>query len=129
MAYIDQDYYHEIYKGVPIDDVDTFNRHAERASDVVDQVTNYVLYGRDLERFSLFIQEQVKKATAAQVEYYVQKGYGVEGGGDFQQVRIGNFNYSKLQAQGLSRNQTRVSPALIEHLKPTGLLYRGVVFL
>ncbi|EIJ79115.1 protein gp8 [Bacillus methanolicus PB1] len=129
MAYIDKQYYDNNYNGVPIADESTFNRLAERASDVIDQMTGYLLHGQEFTQFVQFIQEQVKKATAAQIEYMVTAGgeVAVHGGGSFSSVNIGNFSYSEGEgAKNLSRNEQRTSPAVIGYLRPTGLLYRGV---
>lgn len=38
MAYIDADYYTNIYQGIPVEDPDMLNRMIARASDVVDQL-------------------------------------------------------------------------------------------
>jgi hypothetical protein len=119
MAYIDYAYYTDVYKGVPISDADTFSRLAERATEIIDQLTNYTI--QDLAALSPFTQEQVKRATAAQVEYFAYAGeqviHGNAGMGD---VRIGNFSYT-------SDTQSAISPAVINYLRSTGLLYRGLM--
>jgi hypothetical protein len=127
MAYIDKQYYDNVYKGVPISDEDTFNRLAERASDIIDQITGYLLHGQEFTQFAQFIQTQVKKAVAAQVEYMVTAGeIVVNHGSSFSSVNIGNFSYSEGSGDRINRNEQRTSPAVIEYLRPTGLLYRGV---
>lgn len=132
MAYIDKQYYDDEFKGVPIEDVSAFSRYAERASDLIDQMTNYVLWGK-FDDFPPFIQEMVKKATAAQVEYYIVQGGPEEvdaGTNDAGQVRIGSFSYGNAggsrEDQSLNRQINRVSPSVIGYLAPTGILYRGV---
>jgi hypothetical protein len=118
MAYIDYAYYTDVYKGVPIPDADTFSRLSERASELIDQVTNYTI--QDLAALTPFTQEQVKKATAAQVEYFAYAGEQViHGDNGMTDVRLGNFSYSV-------GTQSTISPAVINYLRPTGLLYRGV---
>jgi hypothetical protein len=117
MSYIDYTYYTDVYKGVPID-ADTFSRLSERASELIDQVTNYTI--QDLSALPVFTQDQVKKATAAQVEYFVYAGEQVlHGDNGMTDVRLGNFSYSV-------GTQSAISPAVINYLRPTGLLYRGV---
>ncbi|WP_153124670.1 hypothetical protein [Peribacillus tepidiphilus] len=128
MAYIDKQYYDNEYKGVPIADESTFNRLAERASDVIDEMTEYKI--QDFNTLTTFQQTQVKKATAAQIEYMVTSGESVIHGSNFGSVSIGSFSYSE-GAKGsndsrINRNEQRTSPAVIGYLKPTGLLYRGV---
>lgn len=123
MAYIDYTYYTGVYKGVPIQDADTFSRLSERASELIDQVTNYTI--QDLAALPAFAQEQVKKATAAQVEYLVYAGEQVlHGNNGMTDVRLGNFSYS-VGAQSAG-TPSAISPAVINYLRPTGLLYRGV---
>lgn len=121
LGYITPDYYKNEFKGLEVPEGE-LERYIERASDAVDQVTNYVLYGRELERFAMFIQDQVKKATAAQVEYFVVNG-GPVSVGELSQVSAGNFSYTEKDGGGKSK---RVSPEALNYLRPTGLLYRGI---
>src|SRR5690606_41745130 len=92
MAYIDATYYQDVFKG--IDAGDDLDRYIERARDLVDQVTGYKI--RDFEALAPLIQEQVKKVTAAHVEFYVPQG-GPEGvdrnDGTSDQVAIGTTEY------------------------------------
>jgi hypothetical protein len=123
MPYIDYAFYTDVYKGVPINDSDTFLRLAERASDVIDQITSYqiALSANGLNDYSTFIQDQVKKAVAAQVEYFHLNGDSiVHGINEFQNVKLGDFSYSSGAAQ------SAVSPAVFSYLRQSGLLYRGV---
>jgi hypothetical protein len=117
MAYIDYTYYTDVYKGVPIPNADTFSRLSERASELIDQVTNYTI--QDLAALTPFTQEQVKKATAAQVEYFYYAGETSVHGDLFGNVKLGDFTYS-------GGTPSAISPAVINYLRPTGLLYRGV---
>lgn len=130
--YIDKGYYDNVFKGVPIEDESTFSRFAERASDLIDQVTNYVVYQK-IDTFPPFIQEMVKKATAAQVEYYLIHGGPEEvdaGTNEAGEIRIGNFSYGRGRSstgeEGTNRQESRVSPSVVGYLAPTGLLYRGI---
>lgn len=128
MAYITPEYYTDEYKGA--DAGEDLGRYIQRASDMIDQVTNYSLAGVEFERLAQFIQDQVKKATAAQVEFYVVQG-GPEtvdaGTHDAGQVRVGSFSYGG-SSRGTSgrREPVRVSPTALGFLEPTGLLYRGL---
>jgi hypothetical protein len=118
MAYIDYTFYNDVYRGVPISDADTFSRLAERASNVIDRLTNYQI--GDISQRPDWMQTLIKKAVAAQVEYFALVGeqviHGDTGMGD---VHIGNFSYS-------SGTQSAISPAVIDYLRTTGLLYRGI---
>lgn len=121
MAYIDKTYYDETYKGVPIDNADTFSRLSERASDMIDQITGYKI--KDINDLTAFQQSQVKKATAAQTEFLAISGSESAVHGDsFQSVGIGSFNYSK----NTGESEKRISPSVVGYLKQTGLLYSGV---
>src|SRR5690554_4264947 len=128
VAYIDADYYTNVYKGA--DAGDDLDRYIERASDLVDQVTGYKI--KDFDSLPQFIQDQVKKATAAQVEFYVMQGGDEDvnaGNTDFARVQIGSFGYSTGSERGMiteSKAERRVSPATLAYLEPTGLLYRGL---
>jgi len=129
VAYIDAEYYNNTYKGV--DAGDELDRYIERASDLVDQVTGYKI--ADLSALHPRIQELVKKATAAQVEFYVLNGgpEGVDGStdGSFSQVSIGAFQYQSgriNQQIPAGKQEHRVAPAALAYLEPTGLLYQGV---
>ncbi len=129
MAYIDKVYYDGIYKGVPITDVDVFSRLAERASDFIDQITNYVLHGIEFTSFAQFIQDQVKKATAAQVEFMYSQdstGYSYVGKGEVDNVRIGNFSYANGKNEQSEQYGGKTNDLVISYLIPTGLLYSGV---
>lgn len=127
MPYIDEAYYKNEYMGIPVD-ADDLPRFIRRASDAVDMVTRNGI--KDFESQPQFVQEQIKKATAAQVEYFESLGgtdVAVTGDG-YQQVAIGKFSATKSTTNkgGLSRNQESVSQAVIQYLLPTGLLYAGV---
>ena len=128
MAYIDVEYYNNVYKGLDVGE--DFERYAERASDLIDQITGYKI--ADLAVLHPRIQELVKKATAAQVEFYVLNGgpEGVDGNdGNLNQVAIGSFEYqtSRMGQQiPAGKQEHRVAPAALAYLEPTGLLYQGV---
>src|SRR5690554_3767516 len=129
VAYMDAESYTNTYKGV--DAGDELDRYIERASDLVDQVTGYKI--ADLSALHPRIQELVKKATAAQVEFYVLNGgpEGVDGStdGSFSQVSIGAFQYQSgriNQQIPAGKQEHRVAPAALAYLEPTGLLYQGV---
>lgn len=129
MAYITPEYYIDEYKGA--DAGDELERYIQRASDMIDQVTNYALAGVEFERLAQFIQDQVKKATAAQVEFYVVQGGPEEadaGTHDAGQVRVGSFSYGGRGSGGgaSSAGTSRISPTALGFLEPTGLLYRGL---
>ncbi|SES02715.1 hypothetical protein [Salipaludibacillus aurantiacus] len=124
-AYIDYTYYTDDFHGAEVDEQE-FKRMTRRASDVIDQVTGYKIVHIGLDNLSEFIVEQVKKATAAQVEHYVIAG-GVEfvGSSGVTSAQAGNFQYQTGGGQDGS-GDGRVSPDTIDYLRYTGLLYSGI---
>lgn len=128
MPYIDKDFYDSEYGGTPINDVPTFDRLVKRASEIIDYLTNHALQFIELDSYSSFVQNQVKKATASQVEYLLTNGESKAIGGDsFGQVSAGNFSYgNRMGDSSLNRTEQMVGGAVIQHLSPTGLLYQGV---
>ncbi|NIK12869.1 hypothetical protein [Alkalibacillus almallahensis] len=127
MPYIDKPYYDEDYLGLEIDDEQTFNRYVKRASDMIDQVTNFKINRAGFDKLPDFIQGQVKKAIAAQVEFYqINDGpESLDAGEDFSNYQIGNFSFSK-GGRSESKQAERVSPAAIDYLRTTGLLHSGL---
>lgn len=124
-AYIDVEYYEKDYMGIEVDS-EELPRYIKRASDVIDQVTQYKINHIGFDNLSPFVQEQVKKATAAQVEFFeIEGGTEVSSGLSAQRAGIGNFNYTEPSSGSESENRT-VSALVIEHLKITGLLYSGL---
>ncbi|MET3504945.1 hypothetical protein [Halalkalibacter oceani] len=124
MPYITVDYYKNDYEGVPVEDAD-LPRFIKRASEVVDQVTNYAI--NDFERLAPFVQLQVKKATAAQVEFFqLNGGTSISiTGDDVTGVSIGKFSYGGGVRSSGEADQT-IAANLIDYLAPTGLLYSGI---
>lgn len=127
MGYITPEYYNDEYKGLNAGN--ELEKYIERASDLIDQVTNYKI--KDFESLHEFIQKQVKKATAAQVEFYVMQGGDAEvnAGDDMSTVGIGSFNYSVVHYGRDGRvnpDTKRISPNALAYLRPTGLLYQGL---
>ncbi|HEO2443792.1 TPA: hypothetical protein VAP34_001993 [Streptococcus agalactiae] len=129
MPYITPEYYNNVYIGAAAPDSSELEKYINRATDIIDQVTNYKLYGQKLEKFPPLIQDLIMKATAAQVEFYVMKGgdAAINAGSDeMDSVSVGSFSYSK-GGNGSEGNQAaRVSPSVLSYLAHTGLLYRGV---
>ena len=120
MGYITGDYYTNIYKGEAVND--NLATLIERASDIIQSSTMYRI--RQLEEFPPFIQEQIMKATAAQVEFIDGNG-GLAGlnekGG--QSTSLGKFS---ITSSAIENAANGISPRSIAYLEPTGLLYRGL---
>ncbi|WP_404358495.1 hypothetical protein LG291_07935 [Cytobacillus firmus] len=120
MPYIDQAFYNDVYNGIPMD-AETFTMLENRASDIIDVLTNYRLAGVDLSQEPELIQTNVKKAVAAQVEYMYSEGGELSvHGGSPSSVSIGGFSYTEGSGAKIVSEMTR------SYLWPTGLLYMGV---
>ena len=74
MAYITYQQYKEIYGEPPVSE-DNFSVYAGLASDLIDGMTQYrIEKSGGISALSPFLQELIKKATAAQVLYFTQIG-------------------------------------------------------
>lgn len=125
MPYVDKDYYDNAYMGAKILDADEFERLEKRASEVIDQLTNYRI--ENIDDLPEFIKERVKHAVCAQIEFYVlNDGYDstMQQSG-LQNVRIGSFSYAEGSSASESHN-TLIGRNVLGHLKGTGLLYSGI---
>lgn len=125
--YITLDYYRTEYMGVPVADDTELTRLIKRASEAIDVITHYRIVNYGFDKFPLFIQSQIKKATAAQVEFLNQNGElagtVVEGSGGF---TIGKFSESAPSGASGTQLSDRYALTVIDYLTPTGLLYSGV---
>lgn len=133
MPYIDATYYTDTYMGEPASSTEELNKYIARASDLIDQVTSYRIPCVGFDNLSSFLQDLIKKATAAQVEYYVLNGGSAEldagfgASGDYNSVTVGAFSYSKGSSAGsTNRDIDRVSPATLDYLRYTGFIYQGI---
>ncbi|QWI52517.1 hypothetical protein [Bacillus mycoides] len=129
MPYIDVDYYNNDYEGTPVSDVALLNRMIKRASEQIDSVIGYKLQGVDFDKVAPFIRDQVKKATAAQVEFLVINGETSatvsEGGGGFS---VGAYSENGTSAgdNTAANFYTQYAISVTKFLRPTGLLYAGL---
>ena len=121
MVYANETYYNNTYLGIAIDSTE-LTRMLARASDYIDMLTNYKLKAIDINTLDPFFQDQIKKATCAQVEVWQKQGGIDVVGAGYDSVNIGNFSYSG----GSDSSQSQVDANVIGYLKPTGLLYSGV---
>lgn len=126
MPYIDTTYYTDEFKGLEVEDVNELNRMISRASDYIDQITNYKLKSIDFSTIDPFFQEQVKKAVCAQVEAWQRNGGLDESFDQPNNVSVGKFSYSQGRNADNANRKRHVDQAVLEYLKPTGLLYSGI---
>lgn len=122
MPYIDATYYNNTFKGVPIADNTLLERLILRASEDIDQFTGYKI--TDLSLQPQFIQDQLKKATASQVQHLYEQQ--LTGGGGEMNVAIGTF---KIVTKASTVSTAKYHEDVYTYLSPTGLLYGGVTVL
>jgi hypothetical protein len=129
MPYIDADYYNNVYMGESAASADDLNKYISRASDLIDMLTGYQIQCKGFDNLPSLVQDLIKNATAAQVEYYILKGGTAElnagTSGDYNSVTVGSFSYSRGSSSN-NRDIDRVSPTTLDYLKNTGLLYQGI---
>lgn len=129
MPYIDVDYYNNDYEGTPVADETLLKRMIKRASEQIDSIIGYKLQGVDFTKVAPFIRDQVKKATAAQVEFLAINGITSatvsEGGGGFS---VGSYSENGMSAGAneAPSHHDLYAISVTEYLKPTGLLYAGI---
>lgn len=123
MAYIDYQYYASDYYGTAIA-ADEFPQYERRAEDLIDMITQYRVKQSGLSSFPALTQELVKKAVAAQVEYYGINGIDVSSAG----ITSPGFTVGKVSVNGgtWTGKKSMVSPEATMYLEQTGLLNRGV---
>lgn len=125
MPYVTEDYYNEAFHGEPVDTAD-FLSLSERASELVEEMTMYRLTPVTILAMPEDVQERVKKAVCAQIEYLdANGGSDMDNGNDLQSAGLGKFNYTRASSASGSTEQSIYAPRAIRLLAPTGLLYRG----
>ena len=126
MGYVTQEYYSDTFLGESVDDTD-FPGLLERASEIVEEMTMYRLTPVTFLAMSQDIQERVRKAVCAQIEYLnANGGSEMDNGADVQSASLGKFSYTKTSAgSNDSSAQSIYAPRAQRILMPTGLLYRG----
>lgn len=129
MAYITYEQYVEIYGTPPISEED-FPVYAGLASDLIDSITRHQIgKGGGFSALAPFLQEQVRKATAAQVLYFTQ--YGLETvltGQTGQAFTVGKVSVSggSMSTEGGKTGALMISPMAVTMLEQTSLMERGV---
>lgn len=127
MAYVTESYYETTYFGV--DAGTDFNRLAARASDDVTAACPMALKdstGEALDQTDLTVEQiaLLKKATCAQIEYYVQNGddYNDASGGSG--ARIGSYSEGSVGAS--EKKPAGLSPRAAGYLEQSGLMSRVI---
>lgn len=125
MPYVDISYYIGTYKGEPVDNAD-FPSLCMRAEELIEEMTMYRISPITVLAMPETVQERVKMAVCAQIEYLdANGGSDMDNGADLQSAGLGKFNYTKSSGANGSTEQSMYAPRAIRLLAPTGLLYRG----
>lgn len=125
MPYVDEQYYNNVFRGEPVDDAD-FPSLLERASEIVEEMCMYRIKPELMDAYGTEIQNRIKKAVCAQIEYMdANGGSDMDNGTDLQSAGLGKFSYTKSSGITGSSKQSLYSPRSMRILAPTGLLYRG----
>ena len=125
MPYVDREYYVGTFKGEPVDDAD-FPSLCMRAEELIEEMTRYRVTPVTVLTMPETVQERVKMAVCAQIEYLdANGGADMDNGADLQSAGLGKFNYTRSVGANGSTEQSMYAPRAIRLLAPTGLLYRG----
>lgn len=125
MSYVTLDYYTHTFKGEPVSDAD-FPSLCQRAEELVEEMTMYRLTPLTFPAMSEDVQELVKRAVCAQIEYLdANGGSDLDNGVGLQSAGLGKFSYTVAAGSSGSTEQTVYAPRARRILLPTGLLYRG----
>ncbi|MDN6224935.1 MAG: hypothetical protein L0J22_07830, partial [Lactococcus lactis] len=73
MEYVDKTYYDETYNGETLTD-DEFSKFNKRSQDIIDSLTSYQISQIGFDDLKNNVQELIKKAVCAQIEYFKVEG-------------------------------------------------------
>lgn len=125
MSYLTKTYYRDSFKGEPVDDAD-FPGLLLRAAEIVEEMTMYRVSESKLPAFPEEVQNRIRNAVCAQIEYLdANGGSDMDTGADLQSAGLGKFSYTRSAGAGGSTGQSLYAPRAVRILTPTGLLYRG----
>ena len=123
--YVDEVYYHDMFKGEPVDDTD-FPALCQRAGEIIEEMTLYRLTEEGFAMMPENTQRLVKNAVCAQMEYLdANGGAEIDMGNGMSGATLGKFSYSGASSGSGSTEQSIFSLRAERILWPTGLTYRG----
>ncbi|MFC0275589.1 hypothetical protein ACFFH2_02585 [Enterococcus devriesei] len=126
--YVNEKYYKEEYEGTEVES-EKFPRFSKRSTELIDALTEYQIPKIGLDKFSENVQELIKKACCAQIEYYQVEGIEVDITGTPKSTlsySIGDYSYSA-SGGASSRQGNRAAPSCLMFLEGTGLLRKRSV--
>lgn len=125
MPYVTQDYYDNTFHGEPVDCTD-FPSLLDRATELVEEMCMYRIRSERMDTYGTDVQDRIRKAICAQIEYLdANGGSDMDNGTDLQSAGLGKFSYTKASGISGSTEQSVYAPRALRILAPTGLLYRG----
>lgn len=125
MPYVTHEYYSNTFHGESVNPSD-FPSLLDRATEVIEEMCMYRVTPVTILAMPEEVQEQIRKAVCAQIEYLdANGGSDMDNGADLQSAGLGKFNYTKASGASGSTQQSLYAPRAQRILAPTGLLYRG----
>ena len=124
--YVDASYYKNTFRGEPVDSSD-FPALLDRASEIIEEMCMYRISPEKMESYEKDIQERIKRAVCAEIEFLnANGGSEVDNGTELQSAALGKFNYTKASGtSGDGSGSKYIAPRAVRILMHTGLLYRG----
>lgn len=123
MHYIDYGYYAATFGGTLADE--EFSDLRDRAEEVIEEMTMYRLTPVTFAAMPEDVQERIRKAVCAQMEYLdANGGSDLDNGTELQSASLGKFSYTKAGTDASGKASLQ-APRAQRILAPTGLLYRG----
>lgn len=125
MSYVTQEYYNDIFHGEPVATAD-FPSLLLRAEEIIEELCMYRISEHHMDIYRTDVQERIRKAVCAQIEYLdANGGSEMDNGTGMQSAGLGKFNYSVAAGNDGRTEQSIYAPRAQRILAPTGLLYRG----
>ena len=125
MSFVDMMYYYDQFCGEPVSDTD-FPSLLSRAEEIVEEMTMHKLTPLTFSVMPEDVQEKIKNAVCAQIEYLdANGGSDMDTGREIQSASLGKFSYSAGGGAAGEAYQSLYAPRAQRLLAPTGLLYRG----
>ena len=123
--YVDEEYYRMKYHGEEVDELE-FNKLCKMAEELIEELTLYRLTPVAFLAMQEDVQERVRQAVCAQIDYLdANGGAEMDNSTGIQSATLGKFSYSGSAGANGSTEQSRFSPRAERLLWPTGLTYRG----
>ena len=125
MPYVTHEYYHDTFRGESVNPSD-FPSLLDRAVEIIEEMCRYRVTPLTILAMPEEIQERIRKAICAQIEYLdANGGSDMDNGADLHSAGLGKFNYTMASGASGSTQQPLYAPRAQRILAPTGLLYRG----